>query len=54
MKIAVITPYFPSSAEPWQGRSAYQTLRLVARKSDVSVFFPYAAYPAWLKPRARI
>jgi len=54
MKIAVITPYFPSSAEPWQGRSAYQTLRLIARQADVQVFFPYAAYPALLKPRKRI
>jgi len=53
MKIAVITPYFPSSAEPWQGRSAYQTVRLIARQADVRVFFPYAAYPALLKPRSR-
>lgn len=53
MKIAVITPYFPSSAEPWQGRSAYQTVRLIARQADVRVFFPYAAYPAFLKPRSR-
>jgi teichuronic acid biosynthesis glycosyltransferase TuaC len=53
MKLAVITPYFPSSAEPWQGRSAYQTLRLIARQADVHVFFPYAAYPALLKPRSR-
>jgi glycosyltransferase involved in cell wall biosynthesis len=53
LRIAVITPYFPSSAEPWQGRSAYQTLRVVAREADVRVFFPYAAYPPWLKPRSR-
>ena len=53
MKIAVITSYFPSSAEPWQGRSAYQTVRLIARQADVRVFFPYAAYPALLKPRSR-
>ena len=53
MRIAVITPYFPSSAEPWQGRSAYQTMRLVARQADVRVFFPYATYPAFLKPRSR-
>jgi glycosyltransferase involved in cell wall biosynthesis len=53
LKIAVITRYFPSSAEPWQGRSAYQTLRTIARKADVHVFFPNAAYPSWLKPRSR-
>jgi glycosyltransferase involved in cell wall biosynthesis len=53
LKIAVITPYFPSSAEPWQGRSAYQTLRVLARDAEVRVFFPNAAYPSWLKPRSR-
>ena len=53
MKIAVITRYFPSSAEPWQGRSAYQTLRAIARQAEVQVFFPNAAYPLWLKPRSR-
>jgi glycosyltransferase involved in cell wall biosynthesis len=54
MKIAVVTRYFPSSAEPWQGRSAYQTLRLVAREADVRVFYPNATYPSFLKPRSRI
>jgi glycosyltransferase involved in cell wall biosynthesis len=53
MKIAVITRYFPSSAEPWQGRSAYQTLRVIGREAEVQVFFPNAAYPRWLKPRSR-
>jgi teichuronic acid biosynthesis glycosyltransferase TuaC len=53
LKIAVVTRYFPSSAEPWQGRSAYQTLRVIAREADVQVFYPNAAYPSWLKPRSR-
>jgi glycosyltransferase involved in cell wall biosynthesis len=53
MKIAVVTRYFPSSAEPWQGRSAYQTLRVLARKADVRVFYPNAHYPSLLKPRSR-
>lgn len=53
LKIAVVTRYFPSSAEPWQGRSAYQTLRVLARSADVQVFFPNAAYPSLLKPRSR-
>ena len=53
LKIAVVTRYFPSSAEPWQGRSAYQTLRILARSADVHVFFPNALYPSWLKPRSR-
>jgi glycosyltransferase involved in cell wall biosynthesis len=53
LKIAVVTRYFPSSAEPWQGRSAYQTLRVLARRSEVHVFYPNAAYPSLLKPRSR-
>jgi glycosyltransferase involved in cell wall biosynthesis len=53
MKIAVITTYFPSSAEPWQGRSLYQTLRVLAREADVRVFFPNSRYPSLLKPRSR-
>jgi len=53
LKIAVVTRYFPSSAEPWQGRSAYQTLRVLARKADLRVFYPNAQYPALLKPRNR-
>jgi Glycosyltransferase len=53
LKIAVVTHYFPSSAEPWQGRSAYQTLRLVAQKADVQVFYPNASYPSFLKSRSR-
>lgn len=54
LKIAVVTRYFPSSAEPWQGRSAYQTLRALAREANVRVFYPNASYPSWLKPRSRI
>jgi glycosyltransferase involved in cell wall biosynthesis len=53
MKIAVVTRYFPSSAEPSQGRSAYQTLRVLAREADVHVFYPNAAYPAILRPHGR-
>ena len=53
LRIAVVTRYFPSSAEPWQGRSAYQTLRLIAREADVRVFYPNASYPSLLKPRSR-
>jgi glycosyltransferase involved in cell wall biosynthesis len=53
MRIAVVTRYFPSSAEPWEGRSAYQTLRFLAQDADVQVFYPNASYPALLKPRSR-
>jgi glycosyltransferase involved in cell wall biosynthesis len=53
MKIAVVTQYFPSYAEPWQGRSAYQTLRVLACETDLRVFYPNASYPSLLKPRSR-
>jgi glycosyltransferase involved in cell wall biosynthesis len=53
MKIAVVTRYFPSSAEPWQGRSLYETLRVLARQADVRVFYPNASYPSLLRPRSR-
>lgn len=53
LKIAVVTRYFPSSAEPWQGRSIYQTLRVLAHKTDVRVFYPNASYPHLLKPRSQ-
>ena len=54
LRIAVVTSYFPSSAEPWQGRSAYQTLRVLSRQAEVKVFYPNAAYPKLLKPRSRL
>jgi len=52
-KIAVITRYFPSSGEPAQGRSLYETLRVVGRSAGVRVFYPNATYPAVLRPRSR-
>jgi len=53
LRIAVVTRYFPSSAEPWQGRSLYQTLRVLAREAEVRVFYPNASYLSLLKPRSR-
>ncbi len=54
LKIAVVTRYFPSSAEPWQGRSAYQTLRVLARHLTCRSSFPMPHIPPLLKPRSRI
>lgn len=54
LKIAVISRYFPSSGEPWQGRSAYQTIRALSSQADVHVFYPNSAYPAFLRPRTRL
>ena len=53
LKIAVVTHYFPSSAEPWQGRSAYETLRVIAQMAEVQVFYSNANYPSFLKSRSR-
>jgi glycosyltransferase involved in cell wall biosynthesis len=52
-RIAVVTRYFPSSGEPRAGRSLYEILRVVARSTEVRVFYPNADYPAFLKPRSR-
>jgi teichuronic acid biosynthesis glycosyltransferase TuaC len=54
LRIAVLTRYFPSSGEPWQGRSAYQTVRVLSQQAEVEVFYPHASYPAWLTPRTRL
>ena len=53
LKIAVVTRYFPNSEQPTHGRSAYQTLRVLAREADVRVFYPNSTYPSFLKPRSR-
>lgn len=53
LRIAVITRYFPSSGEPAQGRSLYETLRVLGRSADIQVFYPNAAYPRLFQPRSR-
>ncbi len=53
LKIAVVTRYFPNSEQPTHGRSAYQTLRVLARHADVRVFYPNSTYPSFLKPQRR-
>lgn len=54
LKIAVVSRYFPSSGEPWQGRSAYQTIRALNSQANVHVFYPNSAYPTFLRPRTRL
>ena len=53
-RIAVVTPYFPTSTNPSGGRSAYETLKELRRYADVQVIVPTATYPRWeiLKPRS--
>ncbi len=50
LRVAVVTQYFPTSAQPWAGHSAYQTLRPLSLLCDLHVFYPEASYPAWLTP----
>ena len=52
MKVAVVTHYFPTSAMPWQGHSAYQTLRELSKMCDLHVFCSVAEYPKLLKPKS--
>ncbi len=51
MKVAVVTQYFPTSAQPWAGHSAYQTVKRLAQSCDVCAFYPEATYPALLRPK---
>ena len=53
MKVAVLTQYFPNSTTPWGGHSAYQTIRLLAKRCDLRVFYPAAAYPPLLRPASQ-
>ncbi len=53
MRVAVVTHYFPTSVDPWAGHSAFQTLRLLAAKCDLHVFYPYSVYPFNLAPPKR-
>lgn len=51
MRIAVITSYFPNSAQPYRGNSAYHTLRRMTQRATVRVFCPLTRYPNWFPPR---
>lgn len=51
MRVAVVTQYFPTSAQPWAGHSAYQTLKQLAAACELRVFYPAASYPALLRPK---
>ncbi|HEY0163046.1 MAG TPA: glycosyltransferase [Edaphobacter sp.] len=53
MRVAVITRYFPTSHEPWAGHSAYQTLRILAKRLEMKVFYPESQYPPLLTPKSR-
>jgi glycosyltransferase involved in cell wall biosynthesis len=45
MRITVVTSYFPTSARPYGGNSAFQTLRLLKPHASISVVCPLERYP---------
>ena len=51
IKIALITPFFPNSAQPFRGNSTYQLARRLGKLADVSIFCALPRYPQWLQPR---
>jgi teichuronic acid biosynthesis glycosyltransferase TuaC len=54
LKVAAITAYFPSNHQPWAGHSAYQTLRFIAQRCELKVFYPEVSYPKRLAPRHHV
>jgi glycosyltransferase involved in cell wall biosynthesis len=50
MKIALVTPFFPTREQPYRGHSAYQTILRLQRRAQVEVFCPLATYPKWWRP----
>ena len=54
MKITVVTSYFPTSARPYGGNSAFQTLRLLKQHASIEVICPleyYLNFPGLKPPR---
>jgi teichuronic acid biosynthesis glycosyltransferase TuaC len=45
MKITVVTSYFPTSARPYGGNSAFQTLRFLEAHASIEVICPLERYP---------
>jgi glycosyltransferase involved in cell wall biosynthesis len=45
LKVAVVTPYFPTSAVSYRGHSAFHTLQYLKDHADVNVICPLTAYP---------
>jgi teichuronic acid biosynthesis glycosyltransferase TuaC len=53
MRVAVVTRRFPTSHETWAGHSGYQTVRLLAQRCDLRVFYPEGVYPPLLSTPSR-
>ena len=52
VKIAIVSPFFPNSEQPYRGSSVYQVVRRLAIFADVMVFCPLPRYPKFFQPRS--
>jgi teichuronic acid biosynthesis glycosyltransferase TuaC len=52
IKIAIVSPFFPNSEQPYRGNSVYQMVRKLAMFADVKVFCPLPRYPKFFQPRS--
>lgn len=54
MRIAVVTPVFPTSAEPYRGIYVYETVRALQRHAEIKVFCTHSQFPRsrMLQPRS--
>jgi len=53
MRIAISTPLFPTSAEPYRGNAIYQTAKALQKYAEVEVVCPLLTYPDWINFRPR-
>jgi teichuronic acid biosynthesis glycosyltransferase TuaC len=51
-KIAIVTPFFPNSEQPFWGTSTYQLARGLEEFADVHVVCALPRYPKWWRPRS--
>lgn len=51
LRIAVVTPEFPTREFPQRGRSVYQTLRHLSDYAEVRTVCPLPRYPAHFRPK---
>src|ERR1700691_5986647 len=51
-KIAVVTPFFPNSEQPFWGTSTYQLARRLTEFAHIQVVCLLPRYPKWLRPRS--
>jgi glycosyltransferase involved in cell wall biosynthesis len=50
LRIAVVTPEFPTREWPHRGRPVYQTVRQLQKYAEIQVFCTLPAYPHWIRP----